>query len=81
MRGPRRGEGRLTTRMTVAEGVSSLKRGRNSYGGSNSNGSGGSFWRGRGREAGGEEVGCPWCSRKQKGGVEEGGGDDGAAPI
>jgi hypothetical protein len=59
MRGPRRGEGRLTTRMTVAEGVSSLKRGRNSYGGSNSNGSGGSFWRGRGREAGGGRGGVP----------------------
>jgi hypothetical protein len=47
-RGPRRGDGRSTTRTTATGGVRSPKRGRNCYVGSNSDGSGGGFRRRRG---------------------------------
>jgi hypothetical protein len=82
MRGPRRGEERSTTRTTAGGGVSSLKRGRNGYADSNSNGSGNGFRRWREREAeGGGEVGCSWCSRKEKGGREEGVAATGQHPF
>jgi hypothetical protein len=66
LRGPLRGERRSMTSMTVARGVSSQNRGRNSDDGSNSNGRSGAPVAPRGHKDEGERGGVLALSVKER---------------